>query len=122
MQQNKTYPIVCLEHISLSTRRIQEYIGGLDLGEFKMNYMVVDAVMRNFEIIEYACKGVPQSIKEKHPNIPWATMSKLKGKKPHNLFNTNHEVAWELATKQLPKNHKDLLEIIEQYVDENFAH
>lgn len=122
MQQNKTYPIVCLEHISLSTRRIQEYIDGLDLGEFKMNYMVVDAVLRNFEIIEYACKGVPQSIKEKHPNIPWATMSKLKGEKPHNLFNNNPEDAWELATKLLPKNHKDLLEIIEQYVDENFAH
>ena len=42
---------IYLEDILLSISRIKEYIGDMDFAEFKRNYLVVDGVVRNFEII-----------------------------------------------------------------------
>jgi uncharacterized protein with HEPN domain len=40
-----------LEDILPSMLRISEYIDGKKFTDFKDNYMIVDAVVRNFEII-----------------------------------------------------------------------
>lgn len=34
-----------------SMKRIEEYISSLDFNKFKKTYLVVDAVIRNFEVI-----------------------------------------------------------------------
>ena len=47
---NRKYYIYLEDMLTLMLR-IEEYIGGMEFKEFKMNYMVVDAVVRNFEMI-----------------------------------------------------------------------
>lgn len=54
-----------------SIDRIEEYTTNLDFKTFKKNYLVVDAVIRNFEIIGEASRNVPPEIKTKYPEIPW---------------------------------------------------
>jgi uncharacterized protein with HEPN domain len=51
-------------------KRIAEYIGDLSFIGFKQQYMVVDAVVRNFEIIGEASKHIPTEFIEKYPEIP----------------------------------------------------
>lgn len=60
-----------LEDILRSMLRITEYIEGIKFEDFKKNYMIVDAVVRNFEIIGEASKNIPASIKKQFPGIPW---------------------------------------------------
>jgi uncharacterized protein with HEPN domain len=50
---------VYLEDILLSMSRISEYIEDKTFDEFRKNYMLVDAVIRNFEIIGEAAKNIP---------------------------------------------------------------
>jgi uncharacterized protein with HEPN domain len=50
---------IYMEDILKSMLRITEYIEGQDFTDFKKNYMVVDAVVRNFEIIGEASKNIP---------------------------------------------------------------
>jgi len=50
--------------------RIIEYIGDKDFEEFRDNNMVVDAVVRNFEIIGEATNNLPEEVKDRHPEIP----------------------------------------------------
>jgi len=40
-----------LEDMLLSMHRIEEYLEGLTFDDFRRKHMVVDAVIRNFEII-----------------------------------------------------------------------
>ncbi|MEX0981338.1 MAG: HepT-like ribonuclease domain-containing protein [Bacteroidales bacterium] len=54
--------LLYLEDMYESMRRIEEYLGDIDLNEFKMTYIVVDAVTRNFEIIGEASKKIPTDI------------------------------------------------------------
>jgi len=59
--------ILYLEDIFTSMSRIEEYLGDLDFKTYKSNNMLVDAIVRNFEIIAEASKNIPANIKEKYP-------------------------------------------------------
>lgn len=62
--------ILYLEDILQSMERIEEYLIGSDFEKFKTTNIIVDAIVRNFEIIGEAAKNVPKNIQEKYPEIP----------------------------------------------------
>ena len=101
-----------LEDMLTSMLRIEEYTEGMDFKEFKMNYLVVDAVVRNFEIIGEASKNVPIEIKNKYPKIPWQKMYGLRNLIAHEYFGIDYEMIWEISQNNLPQNSIDLKEII----------
>jgi uncharacterized protein with HEPN domain len=41
--------------------------------------MVVDAVIRNFQVIGEAAKHIPDYIKNEHPEIAWKRMKRMTG-------------------------------------------
>ena len=96
-----------------SMRRIAEYTKGMDFKKFKMNYMVVDAVVRNFEIIGEASKRVPDSIKEEYPELPWKKMVGMRNLIIHGYFGIDYELIWEISRSNLPLNKLLLEKILE---------
>lgn len=106
--------IIYLEDILTSMLRIIEYIGDRDFEEFKNNTMVVDAVIRNFEIIGEASNNLPDEIKDKYSEIPWRKMYGLRNLVSHEYFGIDYEMIWEIAKKNLPDNIKDFRKIIEE--------
>jgi uncharacterized protein with HEPN domain len=102
-----------LEDILTSMLRINEYIGEKEFLEFKQNYMIVDAVVRNFEIIGEASKNVPDEIQKKYPEIPWKKMYGLRNLISHEYFGIDYEMIWQIATVNLPQNVIDLRKIID---------
>ena len=101
-----------LDDIYLSMKRILEYVEGMDSKSFKRNYMVVDAVVRNFEVIGEATKNVPSEVKEKFPEIPWRKMYGLRNLISHEYFGVDYEMIWEIISTDLPKNIHDMEEIL----------
>lgn len=106
--------ILYLEDMFLSMQRIEEYLGDLDFKKFKMTYIVVDAVVRNFEIIGEASKKIPTDIQERYPEIPWRKMYGLRNLIAHEYFGIDYEMIWEIAKANLPQNRDDLQKIIEK--------
>ncbi len=103
-----------LEDILQSMDRIEEYLGELEFKQFKMNYLVVDAIIRNFEIIGEASKNVPKYIQEKYPEIPWRKMYGLRNLISHEYFGIDYEMIWEISKNNLPQNRTDLIIIIKK--------
>lgn len=103
-----------LEDMLTSMLRIEEYIGEMGFREFKMNYLIVDAIIRNFEIIGEASKNVPLEIKNKYPEIPWGKMYGLRNLIAHEYFGIDYEMIWEISKSNLPQNSIDLRIIIEK--------
>ena len=81
-----------LEELLLSMTRIAEYIDGYSFLEFKQDSKTVDAVIRNFEIIGEASKNLPNSLKEKFPEVPWSEMYLLRNKVSHEYFGVGYEI------------------------------
>ena len=106
--------ILYLEDMLTSMDRIKEYLGVMEFKKFKMTYMVVDAIIRNFEIIGEASKNVPTEIKVKYPEIPWKKMYGLRNLIAHEYFGIDYEMIWEIAKKNLPQNAIDLRKMIEK--------
>jgi len=79
---------------------------------FSKNYLVVDAVVRNLEIIGEASNKIPEDIKNKYPQIPWDKMYGLRNRISHEYFGLDYEIIWEIISKQLPDNKEQLKQIL----------
>lgn len=103
-----------LEDMLTSMLRIREYIGKMGFKEFKLNYLIVDAIIRNFEIIGEASKSVPLELKNRYPELPWGKMYGLRNLIAHEYFGIDYEMIWEISKKNLPQNIIDPKKIIEK--------
>ncbi len=101
-----------LDDMLKSMLRISEYINGKKFNDFKKDYMLVDAVVRNFEIIGEASKNIPLAIQIRYPEIPWKKMYGLRNLITHEYFGIDYEMLWEIASVSLPQNIQDLEKII----------
>lgn len=113
MKPSERDNILYLEDIVLAMDRIHEYISGLDFIQFKKDYKTVDAVIRNFEVIGEASKNLSKDLKDNNPNVPWEEMYRLRNRISHEYFGIDYEIIWDIISRHLPINHKDIKVILE---------
>jgi uncharacterized protein with HEPN domain len=116
MTKKRRAYVLYLEDMYESMLRIHEYTEDVSFAEFRENNLVVDAVLRNLEIIGEASKNVPVSIKQKYPQLPWKEMYGLRNFVAHEYFGIDFENIWKIITDELPQNTKDLDSIIQSEV------
>ncbi len=75
---------------------------------FMSNEMVIDAVTRNYEIIGEASNNIPQSLRDKYPEIPWRQMYGLRNFAVHEYHIIDPAILWEIAEDHLTQNKTQL--------------
>ncbi len=65
--------------------------------------MVVDAVVRNLEIIGEAARNIPGDVREQYPVIPWKRMIGLRNIAIHEYFGVDLGIVWEIVVRNLPE-------------------
>ena len=61
-----------IEDLFESINRIKKYTAQMSYNNFKKDQMILDATVRNLEVMGEAIKNIPSEIKDKYPNIPWS--------------------------------------------------
>lgn len=79
--------------------------------QFKKNELVIDAVIRNFEVIGEASNNVPLTIQRAHTHIPWRQMIALRNFLIHEYFGVDINTVWQTAHIHLPELKQQLLEL-----------
>ena len=95
-------PLVFVEDILESMDKIESYVQGMDFSDFAMNDMVIDAVLRNLEIIGEASRNIPDDIRERYSEIPWKEMMGLRNIVIHGYFSVDLDIIWEIITEDIP--------------------
>ena len=103
-----------IEDIVSSIEKIEEYNQNLDFHAFKENNLVIDAVVRNLEVIGEAAKNVPEEIKKKYSFIPWLQITGLRNKIIHAYFVVDLKIIWQIIQKDLPELKESIRKIIEE--------
>lgn len=112
MNQHKADYTIYLQDILTAMSKIQRYIKNLDFNSFEQNDLVVDAVIRNFEIIGEAAKLIPESLKQQHPEVPWQKMYRLRNLMIHDYASIDYHIVWKIATEHLPYDYNNIRKIL----------
>lgn len=105
--------IIFLEDIITSINKIEKYTYKIKFKEFLKNEMMIDAVIRNLEIIGEAVKNLPQEIKDKYPEVEWKEATGFRNILIHNYFGIDIETVWETIKKDLPIFKKKIEKILQ---------
>ena len=81
--------------------KIKEYTSSLELEELKDNQLVLDAVVRNIEVIGEAVKNIPAGIKEKYPYVPWIRIQNFRNIVVHKYWEIDFEILVDILQSKL---------------------
>lgn len=109
---------VYLDDIIEAIGKIEEYSKGLSFDRFSEDRKVVDATVRNFEIIGEATKHMPQKIRSKYPDIPWRAMAGMRDKLIHEYFGINVQALWKTIKEDLPMVKSLIAEVLRKMNEE----
>lgn len=103
-----------VEDILDSIKKIEKYIKDLKYSDFENNDLIVDAVVRNLEIIGEAARNIPENVRQANPNVPWSRMIGLRNVTVHEYFGLDLSVIWEIARKNLPETKQSVVKLLKK--------
>ncbi len=93
--------------------RILRYTQNLSYEDFCNNDMVIDAVVRNIEILGEAVKKISDNLKTKYKEVEWREIAKTRDKIIHFYFGLDLSIIWDIITVDIPALKEKLNKIIE---------
>ncbi len=98
MRNDRTY----LAHIRDAIETIAEYIEGVAYEQFSTNKMMIDAVVRELEIIGEASNNLTEEFRQKYADMSWRRMKDMRNFLIHEYFGVNAKVVWETCQNDIP--------------------
>jgi uncharacterized protein with HEPN domain len=91
-----------LGHIRDAIEKVDSYISGADYKVFASNNMMVDAVVRQLEIIGEATNNLSPSFCREHPEIPFRDIIDMRNVLIHDYAGVNPQIVWDTCQNDLP--------------------
>lgn len=90
-----------LNDIIEAIEKIEKYTKDFSFEDFVKNDLVIDAVVRNLEIIGEAAKSIPEEIRLRYSDIPWSRIVGFRNIAIHGYFAVDLEIVWTVAKDRL---------------------
>ena len=98
MSRNWTF---YLEDVLESAQKIRRYTEGLTFAQFCSQDMVIDAVVRNLEIIGEAAKHLPAEARALMSDIDWSKPAGFRDVIAHGYFGLDLHVIWDVVQNKI---------------------
>ncbi len=93
---------ILLGDILEAAELLERYTAGISHQQFANNLEKQDAVARRIEVIGEAVKGLPESLRQRHPEVPWREIAGARDVLIHEYFRIDVRLAWEMVQKDIP--------------------
>ncbi len=95
-------PRLYCEDILESGSAIFDFVKGLSFEDFCDDRKTYSAVIREFEIIGEAVGKLPESYREKRPDVEWQDIKDFRNLLSHEYFGVDLEIVWKIIEDDLP--------------------
>jgi len=109
-------PLVYLEDIVFGCERVREYTFQKDFSQFEGDPILVDAVLRNLEIIGEAAKNVPESIRSLSDDTEWKRVAGFRDVLAHAYFAVNLATVWDIVQTKIDPLRNSVSKLITRLV------
>ena len=103
---------LCLHHIYERTDRILKIAQFVTYDEFRLNFILQDAVIRSFEVIGEAAHGISRTYQARYPEIPFRQFGQLRNFLIHEYFSVDLRRVWMIVQKDVPKFHEQVQNLL----------
>lgn len=98
--------------IIVAMESIERFVEGMSLEEVVRDDKTSSAIIRKFEIIGEAAKNIPESLKEKHQEVPWKNIVGMRDRLVHAYFGIDYKLVWDAIKKEIPRQKFNLQKIL----------
>ena len=98
---SKSYKIY-LKDILKCIKKVERYIKNCSKENFLKNEMLVDAIIRNLDVMGEAAKKIPPELRKKHQEIEWQKIAGLRDVLIHDYSGIDFDLLWEIITIRVP--------------------
>jgi len=103
-----------LEDILQASQKIFSYTSGMSKSEFLKDDSIINAVVRNFEIIGEAASQVPKDFRILRREVEWRRMTGFRNRVRHEQSGIDKEMLWKIKEENI----SELIEFIQQAMDD----
>lgn len=107
-----------MEDILNFCSKIEIYLKEMSKVDFENNELVIDAVLRNLELIGEASKRLSNEFINKYSNIPWKKIIGLRNIVIHEYSDVDLDIIWDIVTKNIPETKGNIQEIYNKIINE----
>jgi len=102
-----------LEDILKAIARIEGYVGNREKKAFLSDQLLVDATLRNLEIIGEAAGNIPEAVQRKHPKVPWRDVKNFRNTAIHKYWVVDEEILWDIVENELSPLKKQIRTLLD---------
>ena len=104
--------LIYLHHIFDAIEKIERYLTEKVIGDLFKDDMLLDAVVRELEIVGEAAKNISAEFLKKNSSIPWQSMTGMRNRLIHEYFGVDRKVVWDTCQVDLPELKKIVLAVL----------
>ncbi len=97
-----------LEDMLSFVEKALSYTDGYSQDQFISSGLTYDATVRNLELIGEAATHIPQTIRDKHSDIPWRMIIATRNRLIHGYLGIDNDTLWSIIQDDLPVLQKQL--------------
>lgn len=94
---------IYVKDILENMERAERFVEEMTYDGFVKDEMANFAVIRCIEIMGEAAKHIPDSVRDKYPEIPWRDISSMRDKVIHLYSGVNLERVWLVVKEDIPQ-------------------